>query len=140
MQALYAWLMTQPAVRNQPLPTMLAFPFSVRPLMAIWNVLFLKPGLWLDDPTHSAQWNRGAYLVEGLGHCAGCHSPRNLFGAVRRAEHLTGGVVDGWDAPALTLANTGPVPWRVEDFYAYLRTGRSPLHGAAAGPMAPCHR
>jgi nicotinate dehydrogenase subunit B len=90
-----------------------------------------------SDPARSAAWNRGAYLVEGLGHCGGCHSPRNALGAERRGSlHLTGGFVDGWEAPALTAASTAPLAWTLEHFYEYLRTGHSAAHGAAAGPMA----
>ncbi|PTQ07774.1 aldehyde dehydrogenase [Sphingomonas oleivorans] len=138
MQALYAYLMAQVPVQSQPLKTKLAFPFGMRPLMAGWNSLFLKPSAWRDDPTKSAEWNRGGYLIEGLGHCAACHSPRNLMGAERKgAAHLGGAYIDGWYAPSLTRTSNSVVPWRAEDFYAYLRTGHSPLHGTAAGPMAP---
>jgi len=138
LQALYAYLMSQPAVKAEPPTTRLSFPFSVRPLMAIWNALFHRPGPYRDDPAKSDEWNRGAYLVEGLGHCSACHSPRNLFGAEQGgARRFSGGVVDGWDAPALAGPTVGPAPWRVEDIYAYLRTGHSPRHGSALGPMAP---
>jgi len=138
LQALYAYLMSQPAVKAKTPPTRLAFPFNVRPLMAAWNALFHRESAYSDDPAQSAAWNRGAYLVEGLGHCSACHSPRNLFGAEQGgAAHLTGGVVEGWDAPALGRLHVGPAPWRAEDYYAYLRTGHSPNHGSALGPMSP---
>jgi nicotinate dehydrogenase subunit B len=138
LQALYAYLMSQPAVRAPTPPTRLAFPFNIRPLMAAWNALFHRAGALSHDPAQSAEWNRGAYLVEGLGHCSACHSPRNVFGAERGgAAHLTGGVVDGWDAPALGRLYAGPAPWRADDYYAYLRTGHSPRHGSALGPMSP---
>jgi nicotinate dehydrogenase subunit B len=138
LEALYAYLMSQPAVRAATPPTRLAFPFNVRPLMAVWNALFHRASAYIDDPAQSAAWNRGAYLVEGLGHCSACHSPRNLFGAEQGgAAHLSGGMVDGWDAPALGRLHVGPAPWREEDYYAYLRTGHSPRHGSALGPMSP---
>ncbi len=138
MEALYGYLMAQKPIRSAPPRSQLAFPFSVRPLMAGWNALFHRPSPWTDDPRRSADWNRGGYLVEGLGHCAACHSPRNLMGAERKGrDHLGGGVVDGWDAPALTSLSRSPAPWRADDFYAYLRNGYAPHHGAAAGPMAP---
>ncbi len=138
LQALYAYLMSQAAVKAEPPPTRLAFPFSVRPLMAVWNALFHRASAYSDDPAQSPEWNRGAYLVEGLGHCSACHSPRNLFGAEQGgAARLSGGVVEGWDAPALGRLHVGPAPWRADDFYAYLRTGHSPRHGSALGPMSP---
>jgi len=106
--------------------------------MVAWNALFHRARAYSDDPAQSPEWNRGAYLVEGLGHCSACHSPRNLFGAERRgAARLSGGVVEGWDAPALGRLHIGPAPWRADDFYAYLRTGHSPRHGSALGPMSP---
>ncbi len=137
LQALYAYLMTQaPSAAIAP-QTQLRFPFSLRPLMAGWNALFLSSDRAPFDPGRSAAWNRGAELVEGLGHCAACHSPRNALGAEAKGSlHLRGGFADGWDAPALTPASFAPVGWTEQAFYDYLRTGRSQEHGAAAGPMA----
>jgi nicotinate dehydrogenase subunit B len=138
LQALYAFLMAQQPVNQLVPPTTLKFPFNVRPLMSLWNALFLKPGGLPYDAAHSATWNRGQYLVEGLGHCAACHSPRNALGAeAGGAHHLAGGWVDGWEAPALTQLSYAPIPWNKEDLVAYLRTGYSALHGSASGPMAP---
>ncbi len=102
LQALYAFLMAEPAEAHVPPPTRLAAPFGERRLMRLWNALFLRGGPLVPDPARSASWNRGRELVEGLGHCSACHSPRNALGAERGgALHLTGGTVDGWDAPAL---------------------------------------
>jgi nicotinate dehydrogenase subunit B len=138
LQALYAYLMAQEPVRRLTPPTALKFPFSLRPLMSLWNALFLQTGSLANDATQSESWNRGRYLVEGLGHCAGCHSPRNALGAeAGTAHHLAGGWVDGWEAPPLTKLSYAPIPWSKEDLVAYLRTGYSALHGSAAGPMAP---
>ncbi|MGU3496522.1 molybdopterin cofactor-binding domain-containing protein [Xanthobacteraceae bacterium A53D] len=138
LQALYAFLMSQEPVSATVPEAKLAFPFNLRPLMAGWNALFLKPGQMQPDPTRSAQWNRGAYLVDGLGHCGACHTPRNLLGAERTGKaYLAGGMVDGWEAPALTALSSAPIPWTEEALYSYLRTGFSPHHGTAAGPMAP---
>lgn len=139
LTALYAWLMNQPPVRQETAPTRLAFPYSVRPLMALWNALFLQPGaVTRADPSRSAQWNRGEYLVNGLGHCGACHTPRNLLGAERNGKaYLGGAMVKGWEAPALTSASRAPVAWTEEAFYRYLRHGHSPQHGVASGPMAP---
>ncbi|MFD2238031.1 molybdopterin cofactor-binding domain-containing protein [Aureimonas populi] len=137
IQALYAFLMTQAPSPAAAPKTELRFPFNIRPLMAGWNALFLSPAL-PADPARGAGWNRGAELVEGLGHCAACHSPRNALGAEGKgAAHLSGGQADGWDAPALAApASFAPVGWSEQAFYDYLRTGRSAEHGAAGGPMA----
>lgn len=138
LHALYAFLMAQPAVRQENRANELAFPFNMRPLMAAWNTMFHKRQVFTPDPARSHMWNRGAYLVEGLGHCSACHSPRNALGAEERgAHHLAGGVVEGWPAPALNALSRAPIAWNEAAFYDYLRTGFSPAHGAAAGPMGP---
>ncbi len=138
LTALYAYLMSQPAVRAETPAPQMRFPFGFRPLMAGWNALFHDPAPYRPDPARDAEWNRGAYLVEGLGHCGACHTPRNAFGAERTgAAHLSGAMVDGWQAPALTALSAAPVPWSAASLYRYLRTGHSAEHGTAGGPMAP---
>ena len=137
LQALYAYLMAQAPVRADTPQTRLAFPFSLRPLLAGWNALFHQPQAFQADPTKSETWNRGAYLVEGLGHCGACHSPRNALGAEKTNAYLAGGVADGWEAPPLTSLSHAPIPWSEDELFAYLRTGESRFHGVAAGPMAP---
>jgi nicotinate dehydrogenase subunit B len=137
LQALYAYLMAQAPVRAENLKTTLAFPFNLRPLMAGWNALFHRPTVFEPDPAKSAIWNRGAYLVEGLGHCGACHSPRNLLGAEKAKNYLAGGFAEGWEAPALTSLSHAPIPWSEDELFAYLRSGQSRFHGVAAGPMAP---
>lgn len=138
LTALYAYLMAQPAVRSAPPATRLDFPFSVRPLMAGWNAMFHDPAPYRTDPAQTAEWNRGAYLVNGLGHCGACHTPRNALGAERGGKAFLGGAtVDGWEAPALTALSRAPVPWTSSELYAYLRKGYAPRHGIAAGPMGP---
>jgi len=138
MQALYGYLMSQPAVKSEPPKTELAFPFNMRPLLAGWNALFHDATPFTPDPSRSAQWLRGAYLVEGVGHCAACHSPRNRLGAEKKGVHyLAGGEAEGWTAPALNQLASGPRAWTGDELFQYLRTGYSPSHGVAAGPMAP---
>jgi nicotinate dehydrogenase subunit B len=105
--------------------------------MAGWNALFHQAKPFEADPTKSASWNRGAYLIEGLGHCGACHSPRNALGAEKAKAYLAGGFAEGWEAPALTSLSQAPIPWSEDELFAYLRTGESRLHGVAAGPMAP---
>jgi nicotinate dehydrogenase subunit B len=84
-------------------------------------------------------WNRGAYLVQGIGHCGACHTPRNKLGAEKSGAQawLAGGEAEGWEAPALNALSRSPIPWTENDFFDYLRTGFSAGHGVAAGPMAP---
>jgi nicotinate dehydrogenase subunit B len=139
LAALYAYLMARPAVRSVVPQTRLPYPFGARPLLAMWNALFLVPGTGeKTDPSRSTEWNRGAYLVNGLGHCGACHTERNLLGAERAGEAFLGGaVIKGWEAPALTGATRAPVPWTEEQLFRYLRFGHSPQHGVASGPMAP---
>jgi nicotinate dehydrogenase subunit B len=105
--------------------------------MAGWNALFHRASAFEADATQSAEWNRGAYLVEGLGHCGACHSPRNAWGAEKAGAYLAGGFAEGWEAPPLTSLSHAPIPWSEDELFAYLRTGESRFHGVAAGPMAP---
>jgi nicotinate dehydrogenase subunit B len=137
LQALYAYLMAQSPVRADVPQNTLAFPFNIRPLLAGWNALFHRPDTFQPDTTKSELWNRGAYLIEGLGHCSACHSPRNALGAEKQNAYLAGGFAEGWEAPALTSLSQAPIPWSEDELFAYLRTGESRFHGVAAGPMAP---
>jgi nicotinate dehydrogenase subunit B len=137
LQALYAYLMAQAPVRAENRNPALTFPFNIRPLMAGWNALFHTSEVLEADPTKSDLWNRGAYLVEGLGHCGACHSPRNALGAEQAGAYLAGGFAEGWEAPPLTSLSRAPIPWSEDELFAYLRTGESRFHGVAAGPMAP---
>ncbi|KOY03340.1 aldehyde dehydrogenase [Pseudomonas nunensis] len=138
MQALYAYLMSQAPVSQPAKANDMRFPFNLRPLMAGWNALFLRKGEISVRPERSEQWNRGAYLVNGLGHCAACHSPRNLMGAEKGgAAFLAGGMVDGWEAPALNGLSKSPTPWTEDQLFGYLSTGYSAEHGVATGPMGP---
>jgi nicotinate dehydrogenase subunit B len=136
LEALYAYLMAAPPASTRPPATALRFPFGERRLMALWNALFLRAGPATTQPARSEAWNRGAYLVESLGHCGACHTPRNALGAERRAAALAGGHADGWDAPALTTLSAAPIPWDEASLYDYLRRGHAAHHGGAAGPMA----
>jgi nicotinate dehydrogenase subunit B len=137
LQALYAWLMAQQPVAAETPKNELRFPFNWRPLVAGWNALFHQAGTFEPAASKSALWNRGAYLVEGIGHCSACHSPRNALGAEQQNRYLAGGFAEGWEAPALTSLSQAPIPWSEDELFAYLRTGESRFHGVAAGPMAP---
>lgn len=134
--AIYAFLMTREPVHAVTPPVRLPFPLNVRPVMAGWNLLFLDHGPAPADPSKPAEWNRGAYLVEGLGHCAACHTPHNAFGAEDDSHPFAGGPVDGWISPALVAsASPAAIPWDAEALYQYLRHGIDNHHAAAAGPM-----
>lgn len=135
MEALYAFLMTRAPVHADDPPNALSFPANIRATLAGWNLLFLNRTAWSPDPARSAEWNRGAYLVDALGHCGACHTPRNSLGAERDADALSGGEAEGWDAPALRATSPAGVAWTVDSLTEYLRTGFAGGHGAAAGPM-----
>ncbi|WP_332609682.1 cytochrome c [Achromobacter sp. ESBL13] len=136
--ALYAYLRSVPPVEQPNRPADMAFPYDQRELLAAWRALYFKPGVQEADPGQSVQWNRGRYLVEGLGHCAACHTPRNRLGATKTSEALTGGVIPvlDWYAPPLTNdMQTGMGRWTAADIAALLKTGIS-AHSSASGPMA----
>jgi mono/diheme cytochrome c family protein len=136
-KALYAYLMSRPPVKAVARENSLWFPLKSRHLVAVWNWLFLKKGTRPEDPGQTPEWNRGAYLVNSLGHCGACHTPRNLLGAERANHSLAGGRAEGWDAYALNGASPAPVAWTVESLTGFLKMGWHPEHGVARGPMAP---
>lgn len=105
--AIRAYLATLAPVANRNKPPELRWPFGYRGLMRLWNAMYFKPGLFEPDQSKSAAWNRGGYLVTGLGHCGACHTPKNYFGADRDAQALSGNEVGGWFAPA-SMAPSAP--------------------------------
>jgi mono/diheme cytochrome c family protein len=110
IRALYAFIMTRMPIDSQPPANALPFPLSLRRVVTIWNLLFLDTAPFDPDPKQTAQWNRGAYLVRGLGHCGDCHTARNFFGAEKSGGNtLTGSVSEGWQAPALNAVSPAPV-------------------------------
>ena len=135
IDALYAFLMTRQPVQATVPPNRLPFPLNVRTTLAGWNLLFLRPGAWTPDPAQSPEWNRGAYLVEAVGHCGACHTPHNALGAERDTQALGGGVAEGWSGHPLQAGSPAAQPWTVDELADYLATGLSAQHGAAAGPM-----
>ena len=135
-RALYAYVMTREPVRARARENQLPFPLDQRFVIAGWKLLFLRRGTYQPDPTQSAEWNRGVYLVEGLAHCGACHTPRNALGAERVSAQFAGGDVDNWHAYAINAQNPAPVPWDGAALFAYLRNGWHPDHGVARGPMA----
>jgi mono/diheme cytochrome c family protein len=134
--AIRAYLATIPAVRNEVHSNQLPFPFDVRAGMKAWNELFFSPGTFLPVADKSAEWNSGAYLVEGLMHCGMCHTPKNSLGGDDTKRKLQGYALQGWFAPDITNdERRGLGGWSAEDIVAYLKTGHNRI-AAAAGPMA----
>ena len=143
VKAIYAYLKTLTPVNYRPPSN--GIMFSMRWPMAFWNALFFKPERFKPDTAQSEEWNRGAYLVEGLGHCSACHSPRNAFMAEIDAQAYSGGAHPRqgrptarsarWSAVNLTPAKTGLGAWSADDIAKYLKTGFSVKHAGAWGPM-----
>jgi mono/diheme cytochrome c family protein len=137
--AIHAWLMSLPPAATPNRPHALRFPYDQRWLLALWRALYFERGVHADDTTQSAAWNRGAYLVEGLGHCNACHGTRNVLGAVTGdGGGASGGLIpmQNWYAPSLgSSREAGLGEWTQEEIVALLHTGLSP-RGAATGPMA----
>ncbi len=139
--ALHAYLRTILAVHD--LPPRNGWLFSVRGPVALWNALFFKPGRYVPDLARSTEWNRGAYLVQGPGHCGACHTPRNLLLAERADRALQGGTLQvddsqgrarRWSAIDLTPSARGLRSWSVNDLAQYFKTGTS-ARGGSFGPM-----
>ena len=135
LAALYAYLMTRTPVRGLPPANRLIPPLGFRPMLAGWKLLFFRPTRFAVDPQHDPEWNRGAYLGEGLAHCGGCHSPRGALGDEKRDRSYDGGWAEGWYAPPLDAASPAVRAWTAARLHDYLRTGLSTTHAAAAGPM-----
>lgn len=136
--ALYAFLRSVPAVEQPNRRHALRFPYDSQVSLAVWRALFFRPGEFEAQADKSAQWNRGAYLVRGLGHCQACHAPRNALGATRENLELSGGLIpmQNWYAPSLTSpAEAGVQAWPIEEGIRLLRDGQA-AKGAAMGPMA----
>ena len=135
--AIYAYLRTVKPVRNAVDINHLRFPFDHRRTMAFWRELYFTEGKFQEDPAETTSWNRGAYLVEGLGHCSSCHSPRNALGGIEKDKAFTGATIDGWFALNLTSnLHTGLGEWTAEDIATYLKTGAYKGKSTALGPMA----
>jgi mono/diheme cytochrome c family protein len=134
---LYAYIKTLPAVATPSRPHDVPFPFSVRRLLGGWKLLFLDERPFVPDTTKDAVWNRGAYLVEGPGHCAECHSPRNPLGGIKSDERFAGGrdpEGKGW-VPNITPHADGLATWKAADIAEFLKTGLTPEFDSAGGSM-----
>lgn len=134
--AMYAYLMSLPKVEKQNEAHELRFPYDSRALLAFWRAAYFRPASYQADAGKSAEWNRGAYLVNGLGHCSACHSSRNSLGANAGVNDLSGGELTSWYAPALTNSKEiSLAKWSQQELTALLKSGVN-QHTAVSGPMA----
>ncbi|WP_426440501.1 c-type cytochrome [Bradyrhizobium genosp. P] len=133
--AIRAYLNSVQPVRNAVAANTLPFPFSIRASMRLWNALYFREGDYQPDPKQSAEWNRGAFLVDGPGHCGACHTPKTMLGGDRTDQYLQGSYLQGWSAPDITNdTRLGLGKWSNEDLVSYLRSGHNRVT-AATGPM-----
>src|SRR5436190_7817062 len=136
--AIFAYLMSVPPVRQENRKHELRFPFNKRELLLGWRTLYFKEGEYVADPKQSAQWNRGAYLVEGMGHCTMCHTAINALGGTKESKEFEGGMIpnQNWYAPPLTSNREGGLgDWSLQDISDLLQTGIS-QRATVYGPMA----
>jgi mono/diheme cytochrome c family protein len=134
--AIKAYLFSLKPVFSPLPPNGLSFPFDIRATLFVWRELFFRPGTFVANPAHSPEWNRGAYLVEGPGHCGECHSPRNALGATETSASLSGGQVQQWVAPNISSDPLSGIGDRsIADIATFLRKGSYRTMGVAFGPM-----
>lgn len=134
--AIRAYLNTLSPVHHAVQSDQLPFPFNIRATMSLWDAMYFEPGMLKPDATKSAQWNRGAYLVQGPGHCPACHTPKTRLGGDESKERLAGYSLQGWFAPNISDDdNVGLGRWSQADIVSYLKTGHNRFAGAS-GPMA----
>jgi mono/diheme cytochrome c family protein len=134
--AIRAYLNTVTPVSNAVVANALPFPFNIRASMRVWNALYFNQGDYKPDAQKSAEWNRGAFLVDGPGHCGACHTPKTFLGGDKTDQYLRGGFLQGWSAPDITGdSRVGVGAWSAEDLVTYLKSGHNRV-SAATGPMA----
>ena len=134
VEAIWAYLSTVQPVRNRVISNQLPFPYNIRASLWFWNLLYRPQPGWNAVPGKSAEWNRGAYLVEGPMHCGACHTPKSFLGGDTNAK-FQGYSIQGWHAPNITNDNRlGLGTWSADDIARYLKTGHN-MVAAASGPM-----
>jgi len=134
--AIRSYLRTLPPIKSTPPSTDFYWPLNYRAAMRGWDWLFFKPGEFKSDPQKSPEWNRGAYLVEGPGHCGACHTGKNILGADKTSKDLQGNPIQSWFAPKLVSdSHNGLGKWSIDEIIEYLKTGRNRYSGAT-GLMA----
>jgi len=135
LRDLFAYLKTLPAISGKVHDHDLPFPYNIRRTLGMWKLLFLDGKMFSPDAAQPAQWNRGAYLVNGPGHCAECHSPRNLLGAIIPSRRFTGGQSPTGQGGVPDITQGKLKNWKVEDFVETLDTGLTPDADKVGGPM-----
>ncbi len=136
LRDLFAYLKTLPAIQGQVRDHDLPFPFNIRRTLGVWKFMFLGSEPFRPDPKQSAQWNRGAYLVNGPGHCAECHSPRDVLGGIVSSKRFTGGPSPDGQGSVPNITQAKLKDWSVEDFAEMLETGMTPDADRVGGNMA----
>jgi mono/diheme cytochrome c family protein len=135
MDALWAYMRSVRPVKNTPPKNTLPFPFNVRSGLALWQAVYFKPGPFVPDNGKPEQWNRGAYLVQVMGHCSQCHTPRNLAQALETKHNLAGAQIEGWYAPDISNDPGSQLnSWSVQQLAKFLKTGAQG-NAKAVGPM-----
>lgn len=136
VDAIYLYLRSLDPVVNNVEVNLLRFPFNIRLTLLVWRFLYFEPATFEYDTNQTSLWNRGAYLVEGPGHCSACHTPRNILGASKTEESYSGGEVENWYAMNITSnLSVGIGRWSVSELVEFLGTGRTGQRGSALGPM-----
>jgi mono/diheme cytochrome c family protein len=136
VNALWAYLKTIKPVESTPPANTLPFPLTIRSGMAVWQELYFKPGRYQPVKTKGSDWNHGAYLVQALGHCSECHTPRDAAQGLESKHLLTGAQIEGWYAPDISndpLSALGK--WNTQQLAAFLKSGKTPNNETAVGPM-----
>lgn len=135
--AIKAYLFSLAPVQQKPRENDISFPFNQRWGMFFWNLVFNDNERFVPDPKQSPEWNRGAYLVEGPGHCGECHSPRNVFQAISKHDSLAGSMIGNWQAYNISSdVSHGVGAWPEDALIKYMAEGYAPGYGGAGGPMA----
>jgi mono/diheme cytochrome c family protein len=135
VKAIYAYLSTVTAVHNEVRVNRLPFPLNIRTAMTVWDRLYFMPGEFQAQADKSKEWNRGAYLVQGPGHCGACHTPKTFLGGDESSKAFHGYALQGWFAPDITSGQGALADWSIDDIATYLKTGHN-RNSAAAGLMA----
>ncbi|WP_022720631.1 cytochrome c [Rhodopseudomonas sp. B29] len=133
---LFAYMKTLPSVAGRAPPNELKFPFNIRRAVGLWKLLFFDDATFKPDPAQSAQWNRGAYLVNSFGHCAECHSPRNALGGIKTSQRFAGGPDPEGKGWVPNITQKGLKDWSASDIAYFLETGMTPEGDSAGGSMA----
>ncbi|PZA09332.1 alkylated DNA repair protein [Rhodopseudomonas palustris] len=133
---LFAYIKTLPAVAGRAPPNEVPFPFNIRRAVGMWKLLFFDDATFTPDPAQSAQWNRGAYLVNSFGHCAECHSPRNALGGIVASQRFAGGPDPEGKGWVPNITQKGLADWSAGDIAYFLETGMTPEGDSAGGSMA----